>query len=118
MIKFKTKQAKTEKFETYRKHRNKITHLIRIGRQSYYQNCFKQNKNNSKILWQGINYIIYCKKDIKSTRPSSLIVEEKNMTHPQDIAEHFNRISLSRHEQVCLMGLLFARYFSHHRQRK
>ena len=26
-----------------------------------------------------------------------------------------NTISLSRHEQVCLMKLLFERYFSHHR---
>ena len=28
-----------------------------------------------------------------------------------------NTISLSRHEQVCLMRLRFERYFSHHRAR-
>ena len=28
---------------------------------------------------------------------------------------NFNTISLSRHEQVCLMRLRFERYFSHHR---
>ena len=27
----------------------------------------------------------------------------------------YNTISLSRHEQVCLMRLRFERYFSHHR---
>ena len=27
----------------------------------------------------------------------------------------YNKISLSRHEQVCLSGLRFERYFSHHR---
>ena len=27
-----------------------------------------------------------------------------------------NTISLSRHEQVCLSGLRFERYFSHHRR--
>ena len=29
-----------------------------------------------------------------------------------------NTISLSRHEQVCLSGLRFQRYFSHHRAKK
>ena len=29
-----------------------------------------------------------------------------------------NTISLSRHEQVCLIRLRFVKYFSHHRQRK
>ena len=33
--------------------------------------------------------------------------------------QHFyNTISLSRHEQVCLMRLHFERYFSHHRANK
>ena len=30
------------------------------------------------------------------------------------IPKYYNTISLSRHEQVCLMRLRFERYFSHH----
>ena len=38
-----------------------------------------------------------------------LIIEQEDMN---------DTISLSRHEQVCLMRLLFERYFSHHRDNK
>lgn len=44
--KIKTKQTKTAKLEIYKKYRNKVIDRIRIGRQSYYQNYFEQNKNN------------------------------------------------------------------------
>ena len=44
--KIKTKQTKTAKLEIYEKYRNKVIDRIRIGRQSYYQNYFEQNKNN------------------------------------------------------------------------
>lgn len=44
--KIKTKQTKKAKLEIYKKYRNKVIDRIRIGRQSYYQNYFEQNKNN------------------------------------------------------------------------
>ena len=44
--KIKTKQTKAAKLEIYKKYRNKVIDRIRIGRQSYYQNYFEQNKNN------------------------------------------------------------------------
>ena len=65
----KSKTTKTAKFETYRKSCNKTTDLLRISGQSYYQIFFEQSKNNSKILWQGINNIIYYKKNKQSTNP-------------------------------------------------
>ena len=71
MVKSKTKQNETAKFEAYRKYHNKILDLLKISRQSYYQFFFEQNKSNSKILWQGINNIIYSKKNEKSISPSS-----------------------------------------------
>ena len=82
--KIKTKQTKTAKLEIYEKYRNKVIDRIRIRRQSYYQNYFEQNKNNSNILWQGIKNIIYSKKGKKSTGASS-IVKGKNISNP-----HFN----------------------------
>ena len=42
---------------------------------------------------------------------------EKNVMHKNSFACLFSvhsTISLSRHEQVCLMRLRFERYFSHH----
>ena len=67
-----------------------IVELLKVSRQSYYQKSFEQNENNSKILRQVINNIIYSKIDKKSTSPSSVIADRKNVTHPQYMAEHFN----------------------------
>ena len=67
-----------------------IVELLKVSRQSYYQKSFEQNENNSIILRQVINNITYSKIDKKSTSPSSVIADGKNVTHPQDMAEHFN----------------------------
>ena len=93
MIKSKTK------LEAYRKNRNKITDLLKISKQSYYEIFFEQ-RNNSKILWQGANNIIYSKKNTESTSSSSLIADRKNITHPQDMAEHFNNFFTSVGKEI------------------
>ena len=52
------------------------------------------------MLWQGISSIIYSKKNKNSTSPSSLIVDGKNIIHPQDIAEHFNNFFTSVTKEI------------------
>ena len=100
MVKSKTKQNKTAKLEAYRKYRNKIIDLLKISRQSYYKIFFEQSKNNSKLFWQGINNMIYSKKNKKSIIPSSLIADGKNITHPQDMAKHFNNFFTSVGKEI------------------
>ena len=39
----------------------------------------------------------------------------KRIEFCKEYSYYYNTISLSRHEQVCLMRLRFERYFSHHR---
>ena len=58
MIKTKSKQQKLSKHNSYSKYRNKITELLRISKQSYYQKYFEENKKNPKRIWQGIDEII------------------------------------------------------------
>ena len=63
--------------------------------------------------------------DFKWIEDTSKIIEEflKNYDENNDKCKNIftclfsvrNTISLSRHEQVCLMRLRFERYFSHHR---
>ena len=81
MIKSKTKQAKTAKFETYRICCNKLIDFLRLV-DNPLSIFFEQSKNNSKVLWQGIKNIIYSKKNKDSTSPSSIIVDEKNIPPP------------------------------------
>ena len=55
----------------------------------------------------------------KPLGPSQILKTEKMVTNAIDVTtnEYINIISLSCHEQVCLSGLRFERYFSHHRAR-
>ena len=88
MIKSKAKQNKTAKLVAYKKYCNKIIDLLKTSRQFDYQIYFKRYKNNSKILQQVINNIKYSNKT--SNSPSTLMVNEKSITHPQNMAKHFN----------------------------
>ena len=47
-----------------------------------------------------INNIIYSKKNKTSTNLSSLIVDRKNITHPQDMAEGFNIFFFSVSKEI------------------
>ena len=41
---------------------------------------------------QVINNIMYSQKNKKPSSPSTLIVDIKSVTHPQDMPEHFNNV--------------------------
>ena len=43
---------------------------------------------------------MYSNNNKKSISPSSLIVDRKNITHPQDMAEHFNNFSTSVGKEI------------------
>ena len=59
MVKTKSKQQKLSKHNSYKKYRNKITELLKISKQTYYQKYFEKN---SKKIWQGIHEIISSQK--------------------------------------------------------
>ena len=62
MIKTKSKQQKLSKHNSYKKYRNKITELLRISKQTYYQKYFEENKKNSKVCMK-----IYLHEKVKKT---------------------------------------------------
>ena len=58
ILKTKSKQQESSKHNSYKKYKNKITELLKISRQTYYQKYFEKNKKSSKRIWQGIHEII------------------------------------------------------------
>ena len=58
MTKTKSKQQKLLKHNSYKRYRNKITELLRMSEQTYYENYFEEYKKNSKRTWQAIYEII------------------------------------------------------------
>ena len=74
----------------YKRYRNKIVDLLKITKEAYYKKYFQENKKNSRPLWSGINEIIY-----STIPPSSISVESKTISDPQNIAENFNNFFTS-----------------------
>ena len=95
MIKQKDAILKNQKQMLYKRYRNKIVDLLKITKEAYYKNCFQENRKNSRALWSGINEIIYSKKSSKTIPPSSISVEGKTISDPQNIAENFNNFFTS-----------------------
>ena len=48
--------------QDYKRYRNKLNHLIRIAKKSYYSERFSQARNNTKSTWNTINYLLGRKK--------------------------------------------------------
>ena len=88
-IKAKNPDIKNEYQIQYDALRNLIETLCRESKKLYYQNYFYNNANNIKNTWKGINQIININSKGKN-RPSSLIVKNKLISDPYEVANNFN----------------------------
>ena len=95
MIKKKSKQQKLSKHISYKKYRNKITELLSISKQTYYQKYFEKSKKDSKRIWQGIHEIIASRKSKKDTSISTIIVYGNTIISPTEMVENFNNFFTS-----------------------
>ena len=86
----KTPNRKNE--ETYKKHKNKLNHLVKLAKKNYYEKQFVNYKNNSRMTWKTINEILN-RRNEKSTLPDKFIekVSNKALTNPTAIANNFNK---------------------------
>ena len=94
MIKQKDAILKNQKQMLYKRYHNKIADLLKITKEAY-KNYFQENRKSSQALWSGINEIIYSKKSSKTIPPSSVSVEGKTISDPQNIAVIFNNVFTS-----------------------
>ena len=94
MIKMKRKQQKLSKHNSYKKYRNKITELLTISKQTYYQNYFEENKKNLKRIWQGIHEVISFRKSKKESSISTILFDGNTITAPIEMVESFKKFSI------------------------
>lgn len=59
LSKRKTYWQKSLKHESFKKYWKQIINLPRVSKQAHYNNYIRENKNNCKAIWIGINEIIY-----------------------------------------------------------
>lgn len=76
-------------YTKFKYYRNKINHLLKISKKTYYNEYFSQSHGNPKRLWTGIKRIINNKS--KTNRiPTKLTNNNNNITDPKEIADTFN----------------------------
>ena len=92
MIKIKSKQQKLLKHSSYKNYRKEITELLRRSKQTCYQTYFKENKKNSKRIWQGIHEIISSRKSKKDSSVSAIVVDGNTITDATEMAENVNNL--------------------------
>ena len=64
-IRLKDKSSRDLLYSKYKQYRNLIVKLIRMSKNNHFKNYFKNNLNNSKKTWEGINDVLN-----KSNKPS------------------------------------------------
>ena len=84
----KATRKSPERWNTYKHLRNKVTQTIQDAIQSHYLGLIKENKGDSKRMWQVINKVL--DKTTPSTEISILEVEGITITKEKDIAEALN----------------------------
>ena len=72
----------------YKTFRNQIVKLCRDSKSIYFQSFFRNNASNIKNTWKGINKIINVSSKNRNT--PSLIVNNKLISEPVEVANKFN----------------------------
>ena len=77
--------------KTYKKYKNKLNHIIKIAKKTYYEEQLIKHKQNSRMIWKTLNEIL--NKRNKNTKISKTFVENSSSTiihDPKKIANKFN----------------------------
>ena len=85
----KDSERKKSLHETFKKYRNIIANLTRIGKGKHYKKNFQENKNNLCKTWQGIKQIIVIKK-ANNKQLNDLKVNNMIINDTKSIASKFN----------------------------
>ena len=88
-IKAKNDESKCEYENQYKVLRNQIVKLCRDSKNTHFQKYFFHNADNIKNTWKGINQIININNKHNKS-PSSLIVNNKLISDPIEVANSFN----------------------------
>jgi hypothetical protein len=72
----------------YKEYKNKLNHLIRIAKRTYYDTKLEQANSDLKTTWKLINEVINIRKK-KSSYPTSFNINKNMISDPKKIADKF-----------------------------
>ena len=85
----KNQVTKNDKFDSYKKHRNMLSQLIRRSKENHFKLFFNEHRKDLRKTWQGIKSII-SKGKCNETIPTSMSIGGKLTNTPSVIANAFN----------------------------
>ena len=77
-------------YAKYKPFRHKLNHLIKISKKLYFEDFFRYNKSNIKIIWKGIKQIVALKPEAYIAPSKIVTSSNKVLTNTNDIANEFN----------------------------
>ena len=72
----------------YKNYKNKLSSTLRAAKRNYFEKKFEECKSNMKSTWRLLNEIINKRKSRNSVQ-SSFVIDNKEITDPMEIANHF-----------------------------
>ena len=79
--------------DQYKMYQNKLVNLLKLAKKRYYIDLFNNFKTNTKKLWRAVNNLT--NKSSRQSKIESLIVNNKILSKPSDIAEAYNSFFVS-----------------------
>ena len=87
--KFKSTKSTTD-LKAYKQFRNRVVNELRESKKNYYHQFFEDNKNNMKMLWNGIKNIVSLKTNNLDTISDLMNKEGSQIYDPGKMANEFN----------------------------
>ena len=72
----------------YRNYKTKLSSTLRAAKRNYFEKKFEECKSNMKSTWRPLNEIINKRKS-RNSMQSSFVIDNKEITDPMEIANHF-----------------------------
>ena len=84
------KSNTTEKYENYKRQRNRVNNLIKRAKQKYNKNLLDENTKNATSFWRTLKSIFLTKPKSKLTS-TTFKVSEEEISNKETIANGFDQ---------------------------
>ena len=101
----------------YKRFRNKLNHLLKIAKRTYYDQKLKEYQSNAKYTWRILNEVVNRRKHNSNRLPSTFKVVDSEISDPVQIAngfcDYFTNLGPALAEKVPPSSKTFTSFLEH-----